>query len=322
MNKKIIVVSLLAIATIVISALVWFLRGTDIPVLNPQGSIADQQRDLIIVALLLSAIVVLPVFILTFFIAWKYRASNHKAKYTPDWQSSRLLETIWWGIPCVIILVLSVITWQTSHSLDPYRPLESSVRPVQVQVVALQWKWLFIYPEYQVASVNMLHIPEKTPINFTITADAPMNSFWIPSLGGQVYAMSGMSTKLHLIANETGEYAGKSANISGEGFARMNFTVKSVSQSDFTAWAGATQKSSPALDQARYNELAKPSELKRPEFYSLKDNDLYDTIVMKYMGHGHGGSTESITPREEEGSQHNHMNHSHHESMPGMEGTR
>lgn len=318
MKKKLAVgIGILALAG-AIAAIVWLLQGTDIPVLNPQGSIAAQQRDLIIVALLLSAIVVVPVFILTFFIAWKYRASNHKAKYTPDWQSSRLLETIWWGIPCAIIIVLSVITWKTSHSLDPYKPLDSTTRPVEVQVVALQWKWLFIYPEYQIASVNMLQFPEKTPVNFTITADAPMNSFWIPSLGGQVYAMSGMSTKLHLISNETGSYTGKSANISGEGFARMNFTAKAVSQNDFNAWTRAVKESPKSLDMASYTELAKPDEAKEPIYYSLTDNDLYDTIVMKYMGHDHSSTGEPSTLREEGKAE--HSEHDHGTTMPSMEG--
>lgn len=318
MKKKLAVILGILALSGVVAAIVWLLQGTDIPVLNPQGSIATQQRDLIIVALLLSAIVVVPVFILTFFIAWKYRASNHKAKYMPDWQSSRLLETIWWGIPCAIIIVLSVITWKTSHSLDPYKPLESAARPVEVQVVALQWKWLFIYPEYQIASVNMLQFPEKTPVNFTITADAPMNSFWIPSLGGQVYAMSGMSTKLHLISNETGTYTGKSANISGEAFARMNFTAKAVSQNDFNTWTRAVKDSPNGLDMNSYAELAKPGETKEPVYYSLKDNDLYDTIVMKYMGHDHTSSQEPATPNEAGKTEHSH---DHETTMPGMEGS-
>lgn len=319
MSKKIALIVVVLASVGAVGLLAWLLQGADVAVLNPQGSIASQQRDLIIFTLLLSSIVVIPVFILTFVIAWKYRATNHKANYRPDWQSNKIIETIWWGIPCAIILVLAVVTWQTSHSLDPYKPLDSKVKPIEVQVVALQWKWLFIYPEQQIASVNMVQFPEKTPVNFTITADAPMNSFWIPSLGGQVYAMSGMSTKLHLIADETGSYAGKSANISGEGFASMNFIAKSVAKAEFDSWVQASKSSARPMDIKTYNELAKPGKVKQPIYYSLKDDDLYDTIVMKYMGHAHESSTsEPVTPREQKTEDH-HMNHD--ASMPDMEGT-
>lgn len=320
MSKKIVLfIGIIALAG-AIGLLVWLLRGTDVAILNPQGSIATQQRDLIVFTLLLSSIVVIPVFILTFLIAWKYRASNHKAKYTPDWQSNKILETVWWGIPCAIILVLAVVTWQTSHSLDPYKPLDSKIKPIEVQVVALQWKWLFIYPEQQIASVNALQFPALTPVNFTITADAPMNSFWIPSLGGQVYAMSGMSTKLHLIADETGSYTGRSANISGEGFARMNFTAKSVTGAEFASWVQATKQSAKHLDMNTYNELAKPGEMKSPTYYALKEADLYDTIVMKYMGHVHDQGDEATTPREEQQPAHEHDSAGHEgHNMEGME---
>lgn len=212
---------------------VWYVLSHDIAVLNPEGLIGQKQRDLLIFATLLSMIVIVPVFVMTGLIAWRYRASNTKATYSPDWDHSRLFETIWWGVPIAIILVLGVVTWKSSHDLDPYRALDSDVKPLRVQVIAMQWKWLFIYPEQEIASVNYLQIPEKTPINFEITADAPMNAFWIPKLGSQVYAMNGMTTKLHLIANNQGTYRGSSANISGEGFADMVFSTVATSKDDF-----------------------------------------------------------------------------------------
>jgi cytochrome o ubiquinol oxidase subunit II len=259
------------------------LNGHDMPILNPHGTIADQQRNLIVFTVLLGLVVIVPVFIMLFSIAWKYRESNTKAKYSPDWDHSRLYETIWWGVPCVIILILSVVAWKSSHDLDPYRPLTSNVKPIKIQVVSLQWKWLFIYPEQHTASVNLVQFPEDTPVNFEITSDAPMNSFWIPSLGGQVYAMSGMSTKLHLMAGTIGEYKGSSANISGEGFAGMNFVAKSTSKNDFDTWVKTNKDSAPNLDMTEYNKLATPSKNEKAKNYTLEEPNLYDKIIMKYM---------------------------------------
>lgn len=268
------------------------LYGANFEVLNPKGPVAQRQRDLIVWASLLSLIVVIPVFALTFGIAWKYRAGNKKARYAPDWDGSRLLETIWWGIPLLLIIILSVVIYSSSHELDPAKPLAAGKKPITIQVIALQWKWLFIYPEQKIASVNYLQFPEDTPINFVITADAPMNSFWIPQLGGQIYAMAGMSTRLHLMADEPGEYKGSSANISGRGFAGMKFIAQAASQNDFYGWVQSV-KGSPLLDQKKYDGLARPSEDMPPAQYSVSDAKLYDTVIMKYTGpgnsmHAHG----------------------------------
>lgn len=256
------------------------------PVLNPQGEIAAKQRDIIIFTLMLSAVVVIPVFTLLGVFAWKYREGNQEAVYRPNWDSNNVLEAVWWGIPCAIILILGIVTWRTSHELDPYRALDSSVKPLNVQVVSLQWKWLFIYPDQHIASVNLLEIPEKTPINFKITSDAPMNSFWIPSLGSQVYAMSGMSTQLHLMADTTGDFRGSSANISGKGFADMAFTARSASRENFDAWVQSAKNSGSGLHKSTYDKLAKPGVEKQSHFYRLDDAGLYDKIILKYMAHG------------------------------------
>jgi cytochrome o ubiquinol oxidase subunit 2 len=283
MNKKIKVAIFALLVAGVVTMAVLFFRSVDVPVFDPKGQIADRQRDLIIFTLILSAVVVIPVFTLLGIFAWKFREGSKNATYRPNWDNNRLLETIWWGIPCVIILVLGVVTWQTSHELDPYKSLTSNVKPVNIQVVALQWKWLFIYPDQHVASVNLLELPEKTPINFKVTADAPMNSFWIPSLGGQVYAMSGMSTQLHLMADTTGDYKGSSANISGKGFSDMAFTAYSVTKSDFDAWVHKTRKTGAALDKTAYDTLAQPAVEAKPLYYNLEDANLYNEIIMKYM---------------------------------------
>lgn len=260
------------------------LQHKNVAILQPAGTIASQQRDLIIFASVLSLFVIIPVFVLLGFILWRYRDGNVKAKYRPNWDNNRTLETIWWGLPMFIILILAVVTWKTSHSLDPYRALDSKTKPLTVQVIALQWKWLFIYPEQNIATVNYLQIPEDTPINFEITSDAPMNSFWIPQLGGQIYAMTGMETKLHLMADEPGTYRGMSANISGEGFAGMNFAVVSTTNSDFNDWVQSVWQSPTSLTKDIYSELAKPSKDQPITLYSSRDQDLFDTVMMKYMG--------------------------------------
>lgn len=317
--KKLIAAIVVVLLLAVIAATVYYFSNVDIAVFNPQGEIAHKQRNIIYFTLILSAVVVMPVFIMLGVFAWKFREGNEKANYRPDWKSNHWLEIVWWGIPCAIILVLSVVTWRTSHELDPYKPLDSHVKPLKVQVVALQWKWLFLYPEQGIASVNLLEIPEKTPINFTMTSDAPMNAFWVPSLGTQVYAMSGMSTKLHLIADKPGDYRGSSSNISGKGFANMAFTVRAVNPADFGKWVAEKQNSNEGLDMTAYDKLAKPSTPEKPRFYRLADGGLYDKIVMKYMMPNHDAEHEKVPADpllNEENPATQHMNHM---DMPGME---
>lgn len=288
MNKKLKIILAIAgvFATFAASALAtWYLNNHNIAVLNPKGAIAEDQRSLLITATLLMAIVVVPVLIMTFAIAWRYREGNTKAAYSPNLSGSKIAETIWWLIPFIIIAVLAGITYSSSHRLDPYRPIAGTEKPLKVQVIALQWKWLFIYPEQHIASVNYLPLPTNTPVEFTITADAPMNSFWIPQLGGQVYAMPGMSTKLHLQASESGEYRGSSANISGEGFAGMTFNAHATPREEFDAWAARARASTNQLTLDSYNELTKPTTGVKPADYHFPASyeGLYDTVVMKYM---------------------------------------
>jgi cytochrome o ubiquinol oxidase subunit II len=277
-------VALIVMVTLAVLATAAFLlRDYNWGILDPKGAIAIKQRQLMVTATALMLIVVVPVYALTAFITWRYRATNTKAKYTPDWDHHRVAETIWWAVPSAIIGILAVITWNSSHELDPYRTISSSTKPMTIQVVALQWKWLFIYPDQHIATINYVRFPKNVPINFVITSDAPMNSFWIPQLGGQIYAMSGMSTQLHLIANDTGNFSGSSANISGEGFAGMKFVASASTQSDFDDWAAAIRRQYHPMDLAAYNALAQPSKDSVVTAYSPTTIGLYDDVVNKYM---------------------------------------
>lgn len=278
------VVAGVALVAAALVALGWFLlKDAQIDVLNPTGAVAVQQRNLFVLTVVLSLVVVVPVFTLLGVFAWKYRADNKKARYKPEWAHSSLLEVIWWGIPIVIIVVLAVITWQTSHSLDPYKPIESKHEPIKVQVVALQWKWLFLYPDLGVATLNKLPVPKDVPVHFTLTADAPMSAFWIPSLGSMIYTMNGMSSQLNLVANKTGDYKGYNTNINGEGYSEMVFNTEVREQAEFDAWVAKTKQSPEALTLEVYEELAKPGSDKRTVDYVLVQPDLYQTIVDKYM---------------------------------------
>lgn len=278
---KIVVIALLIVGFVALAA--WYLHGLDIPVLNPKGPIGDKERQLMIIAALLSLIVVVPVYLLTFGIIWKYREGNKKAKYTPEFDHHRGIETIWWAIPCAIILVLAIITWNSTHELDPFKSADQTKKSMRIQVVSLDWKWLFIYPDEHIATVNYVQFPENTPVDFEITSDTVMNSFWIPSLGGQIYAMPGMVTHLNLEASGVGDYNGASANISGSGFAGMKFVARSSVPADFNSWLQSIKKTPNKLDIAAYAKLAEPSKNNPPAYYSSSDADLYDTIVMKYM---------------------------------------
>jgi len=257
--------------------------GSEIVMLFPSGLIALEQRNLLFIIQALMLLVIIPVYVLTFIFSWKYNAQNPKGKYDPDLVDNVLAEYIWWGVPIVMTLIVAGLTWVKTYELDPYKPLVSENKAITIQVIALQWKWLFIYPEEKIATINFLQFPEKTPIHFEITADAPMNSFWIPSLGGQIYAMPQMRTELNLIANETGDFRGSSANISGEGFAGMHFVTRASSEADYHIWLETAKKSAKDLNLKEYEQLAAPSKDNAVETYQLKDDGLFNHIMMKYM---------------------------------------
>ena len=280
-SYKLAIFSLSSVAIMLFILLYYLSIGS--PILNPKGLIAEKELQIIIIATALMLTVVIPVFVLLFYICWKYRASNKQATYDPYWDHNILAETIWWGFPFIIIFILSLVTYTSSHELDPFKPIQSDTKPLRIQVVALQWKWLFIYPEEKIATINFFQIPKNTPIKFEITADAPMNSFWLPQLGGQIYAMPAMRSELNLIADESGDYRGSSANISGTGFAGMAFIARASSKEDYDKWVKGVKESQNSLDGKEYDQLVHPSEYVPVSLYVLKDDDLFDSIIMKYM---------------------------------------
>jgi cytochrome o ubiquinol oxidase subunit 2 len=257
-------------------------------VMQPSGDIAVQQRDLIVVSTILMLLIIVPVIALTLFFAWKYRQSNKGAAYDPDWHHSTRLEVVIWSAPLVIIIALGSLTWISTHTLDPYRPLDridanravaADVKPLTVEVVALDWKWLFLYPEQGIATVNELAAPVDTPIRFKITSATVMNSFFVPALAGQIYAMAGMETKLNAVINKPGEYEGFSANYSGAGFSGMRFAFHGLSNGDFDAWVQKVKSDGGNLSREEYLALERPSERDPVRHYATVAPDLYTAIL-------------------------------------------
>ena len=264
------------------------LAGCQAVLLHPNGDVALQQRNLILVSTGLMLLVIVPVIALTLLFAWRYRAANKDAAYDPEWHHSTMLELMIWAIPLLIIIALGAITWVSTHKLDPYRPLDRlsagraalpDNRPLVVEVVALDWKWLFIYPEQGIATVNELAAPVDRPIQFEITATNVMNSFFVPSLAGQIYAMPGMQTTLHAVINKAGVYDGFSSNFSGDGFANMRFKFHGMSDADFANWVSHVHASSETLSRAKYLYLQEPSQLEPIHLYSSVDAGLFEAIV-------------------------------------------
>jgi cytochrome o ubiquinol oxidase subunit 2 len=273
---------------LVILPLLLALAGCNLVVMSPSGDIAMQQRDLIIVSVLLMLLIIIPVICLTLFFAWRYRQSNTAATYDPEWHHSTRLEVVIWSAPLAIIIVLGAITWITTHKLDPYRPLDridaqrsipADVKPLTVQVVALDWKWLFFYPELGIATVNELAAPVDVPINFEITASSVMNSFYIPALAGQIYAMPGMQTKLHAVINNEGVYDGFSANYSGAGFSHMRFKFHGMNKQGFDSWVAQVKNQGTALNRDTYLKLERPSEREPVRYFATADKDLFNAIL-------------------------------------------
>jgi cytochrome o ubiquinol oxidase subunit 2 len=252
------------------------------PIIDAKGPIAAAERDLMYDAVSVMLIVIIPVFVLAFWFSWHYRASNTKARYDPTWAYSGRLDFVIWSVPILIVAGLAVLSWNNTHKLDPYRPLASTVAPLEVQAVAQDWKWLFIYPEQKIAVVNQLVFPSGTPLNLKITSDTVMNSFFIPTLGSQIFAMAGMETRLHLLADEPGSFVGRNMQYSGAGFADQRFEAIAMSQSDFDAWVAKVGQSAEELDADTYRALAKPSKGHPVTYYSTVEPDLFDKILAKY----------------------------------------
>ena len=281
-------------------------------VMSPAGDVAVQQRDLILVSTLLMLLIILPVMAMTIWFAWRYREKAKAKDYDPDWDHSTSLELLIWSAPLLIIIALGAITWTSTHLLDPYRPIERldherkvdpAAKRLQVQVVALDWKWLFIYPELGIATVNELAAPVDQPIEFKITSSTLMNSFFIPAIAGQIYAMPGMQTVLHAVANKPGNYDGFSANYSGAGFSNMRFRFHAMDQRGFDQWVAKVKAGGTPLDRATYVKLEQPSEKVPPTYFSSVEPRMFhaalnmcaqrgkrcmDDVMMTDM-HGGGG---------------------------------
>ncbi|CAM4328653.1 ubiquinol oxidase subunit II [Paenibacillus alkaliterrae] len=263
--------------------------GEQFIVLDPKGPIGESQKDLIYISTILCAVIIVPVLILTAFIVWRYRDKpGSKASYKPNWEHSTKLEIIWWGIPIVIILILAVITVKYTYELEPSKPLVSEKEPITIQVTSLDWKWLFKYPEENIATVNYIKIPEDVPVKFQLTSDTAMNSFWIPQLGGQLYAMSGMAMTLYLQADEQGSYYGSGANFNGKDFAQMTFTVDASSEEEYLSWIEEVKGSAPALTMDGFEKLTEPGASDTLLFSSIPEG-LFDKIVTQYVN-GDGGA--------------------------------
>ncbi len=264
-------------------------------VLNPAGDVAAQQGNLVITATLLMLIIIVPVIVLILLFAWKYRHTNHDAAYEPDWHHSTTLELIIWTVPLMIIIALGALTWIGTHKLDPYRPLDridaqrplaEGVKPLEVQVVAMDWKWLFLYPEQGIATVNELAAPVDRPILFKLTATSTMNAFYVPDLAGMIYAMPGMQTELNAIINQPGVFHGLASHYSGPGFSGMTFKFHGLSDEGFAQWVDKARTEGKALDQASYLQLAQPSERDPVQRFASVQGGLYDRILNRCVEDG------------------------------------
>jgi cytochrome o ubiquinol oxidase subunit 2 len=265
------------------------LSGCSEGVLDPKGPIAAAGREILFNSLAIMLAIVIPTILATIGIAFWFRSSNRRARYRPDFTYSGRLELLVWSIPAMTVLLVGGVAWIGAHDLDPRKPIASSVDPVRVQVVSLDWKWLFIYPDQGIASVNHLTVPVGTPVSFELTSSGVMNSFFVPQLGSQIYTMAGMMTRLHLQADHEGTYPGLSANYSGEGFADMRFTVDAVPPEAFAQWIDAARSAGPMLDAGTYAALAKPSSAVAPFTYRSVAPDLFNGILGSAM-HPHGSA--------------------------------
>jgi cytochrome o ubiquinol oxidase subunit 2 len=248
-------------------------------VLDPIGPVGAQEKQILINSTAIMLAIIIPTMLATIAFAWWFRRGNTKATYRPDWEYSGAIEMVVWAIPALTILLLGGITWIASHDLDPAKPLKSSVAPLKVEVVSLDWKWLFIYPDQGIATVNQLVIPAGTPVEFRLTSATVWNSFFVPQMGTMIYTMPRMTTRLNLQADRQGEFNGLSSHFSGEGFPGMQFQVQALPADQFAMWAQGTRGQGIALDARGYAELSKPSSYVKPITYGAVAPGLFEAIV-------------------------------------------
>jgi cytochrome o ubiquinol oxidase subunit II len=267
------------------------LAGCAQGVLDPQGPVGSAEKTILLNSLGIMLAIVVPTILAALVFAWWFRASNTRARYRPDWTYSGRIELIVWFIPLLVILFLGGVIWIGSHDLDPYRPLASERKPLQVQAVSLDWKWLFIYPEEGIASVNELVVPAETPVHFLLTSATVMNQFFVPQLGSMIATMNGMVTQLHLEAGSLGEFYGQSAQFSGDGFSDMHFTVRALPQDAFEQWIAMARQAGPELDQPGYLALSEESLNVSPFTYRRVEPTLFRDIVTHRLPPGPGPTT-------------------------------
>ncbi len=277
------------VALILIMAIL--VQGHDVALFSPKGLIADEQHHLMLVATLILLGIAVPSLALLYSFAWKYREGSKKAIVNHHSKNSKLAALLIWSIPTAVMLVLASLMLPATQKLEPQKSIAANNKPITIQVVALRWKWLFIYPDQKIATLNYVQIPVNTPVQFELTADeAPMNSFWIPHLGGQLYAMTGHQNRLNLMATTPGNYEGSAAEINGAGFTGMRFMTRASSKEDFDHWLQRLKLSPSILDRATYNKLLVPSKDNKAVFYSQAQDNLYSSILIKYSGsHHHEG---------------------------------
>jgi cytochrome o ubiquinol oxidase subunit 2 len=266
-----------------LGAVTWLGGCSTIVLFDPKGPIGESERFVILAAIGLMAIVVIPVFIMAFWFPRTYRASNPRSTYMPKWSYSAKIDLAMWAVPLAIVMVLAMLAWTRTYALDPYKPIASPHKPITIEAVSLDWKWLFIYPDQNIATVNHITFPVNVPVSFKLTSDTVMTSFFIPQLGSQMYAMGGMQTRLHLLADKPGTYAGQNNQISGRGYVNMHFTATAVSPEAFHAWVEKVRQSKALLDRARYEQLARPNDGYYPvTYFSAVTPDLFLSILRKY----------------------------------------
>jgi cytochrome o ubiquinol oxidase subunit II len=261
-------------------------------VLDPAGPVGESERVILLDSLAIMLAIVIPTILCILGFAWWYRADNPRATYAPKWAESGRLELIVWSIPALVVLFLGSIAWISSHELDPAKPLSSKVKPLEVEVVALDWKWLFIYPDQQIASINRLVTPVETPVHYRLTSASVLNVFWVPRLGSEIYAMNGMATELYLAADRPGTFLGIAAHFNGDGFADMTFETQAVSAEEFSRWVASVQAEGPALDEAAYRSLLPQSSNVAPYTYRMVTPRLFDQIASGHLPPGEGPRAE------------------------------
>jgi len=280
------------------AAALLLLGGCQSALLDPRGPVGRAEKIILTNSVAIMLAIVVPTIIATLAFAWWFRASNKRATYLPEWEFSGRIELVVWSIPIMVILLLGGVTWISSRDLDPARPLQSDHEPIDIQVVSLDWKWLFIYPQQGVAAVNELVVPAGVPLHFTLTSASVLNTFFVPQLGSMIYTMNGMATELHLHADQPGDYLGLSAHFSGDGFSDMNFRVRALAPAEFDAWARSTRSAGKPLDSANYAALMRQSIEATPLRYAAVEAGLFDRIVRQALPPGPGPELEHAGAKE------------------------